>query len=254
MKRSNFDVIVVLLAVAAMLGMVVAGCAPAKPVAPAVPAPAAATPPTPPTPSAPPAAQQAVPPSGGTLPTVNYFSSTADSIPPNAMIILVWSVTGADSVSIDNGIGKVDAQGRLALMPAASTTYTLTAMNPAGSVTGQVAVQISALLASSAHYRPGYKIDHIAQTAVVGSPLTIKLDTQSSDDSQWVVDYYDPTMFSYVSSNFIKQNPLTRGVDGQQQFTFNPLDAGDAKILVSYVNEQTPTKFDSIIYDIRIHR
>jgi hypothetical protein len=166
----------------------------------------------------------------------------------------VWGVSGADSVSIDNGIGKVDAQGRYTLIPAASTTYILTASNAAGSVTAQVAVEVSALLASSQQYRPGYRIDHIAQTAVVGSPLTIKLDTQTSDNSKWVVDYYDPTMFSYVSGNYIAQNPLTRGVDGQQQFTFNPLKAGDTRILVSYVNNQTPTQFSSQIYDIRIHQ
>jgi len=198
------------------------------------------------------AAPQSAAPANLQPPAVNYFSTTSDKLPPNTIIILVWSVSGADAISIDNGIGNVDAEGRLALIPAASTTYILTAINAAGRMTAQVEVEVSDLLASSAHYRPGYKITPTGLTCVVGSPLTISLDTLTSDDSEWVIDYYDKTMFSYVGSNYVSQNPLTRGVDGQQQFTFKPLDAGDTRILVSYVNHRTPTKFDSIIYNIRI--
>jgi hypothetical protein len=47
-------------------------------------------------------------------------------------------------------------------------------------------------------------------------------------------------------------NPLTRGVDGQQQFTFQPLKQGITKIVVSNVNDQAPLQFESIIYDVNI--
>jgi hypothetical protein len=161
-------------------------------------------------------------------------------------------VSGVDSVSIDNGIGKVDAKGRYGLIPAASTTYTLTATNAAGIVTAQAAVEVSEQQATSPHYLPGYSLSHVGMDTVAGSPTTISLDTQTSRGYKWVVDYYDTTMVSYVSSNYISKNPLTRGVDGQQQFTFKPLKPGDTRILVSNVNDLKPTQFNSIIYDIHI--
>jgi len=245
------------LAIVAILGIVAAGCTLANRATPSVPAtpstPAAPTAPTAPTiPSAPPVAQQVTPPTSLILPTINYFSTTSDIVPPNALVILVWSVSGTDSVSIDNGIGKVDAQGRYGLIPAASTTFTLTAINAAGNVTAQVAVEVSEHQATSPHYLPGYSLSHVGMDTVAGSPTTIGLDTQTSRGYKWVVDYYDTTMVSYVGSNYISKNPLTRGVDGQQQFTFKPLKPGDTRILVSNVNDLKPTQFNSIVYDIHI--
>jgi Chagasin family peptidase inhibitor I42 len=239
-----------LLAFLAILGTAAAGCASDIPATPAVPA-AGAKLPGPTTQSSPPPAQQTAPPTGS-LPAVNYFTVTSDSVPANTVIILLWSVSGASSISIDNGIGKVDAHGRYAVIPAASTTYTLTATNASGGVTAQVAVDVSQLTAGSPHYLSGYKLLHIPLETVNGSPTLISLDTQTSRGYKWVVDYYDATMVSYVGANYISKNPLTRGVDGQEQFTFKPLKVGDTRILVSDINDQTPTQFESIIYDVHI--
>jgi hypothetical protein len=257
MKHFNFHAVVISLVIVAMLGMAAVACAPAKPAAPAVPAApstpvAPATPAAPTTPSTTPAAQTITPPAVGPLPTVNHFSSSSDSLPPDSLAILVWSVSGADSVSIDNGVGKVEAHGRCAVLPYATTTFVLTAANAAGSMTAQVTVEVSELRASSSGFHPGYSMARIQQTAVLSSPLTIKQDTVNASGKRWVVDYYDPSMLSYLGSNYIEMNPLTRGVDGQQQFTFQPLKQGITKIVVSNVNEQTPLQFESVIYDVNI--
>ena len=53
---------------------------------------------------------------------------------------LSWSVTGATSVTIDNGIGSVALTGTTVVSPTTDTTYTLTATNSAGSVTESVTV------------------------------------------------------------------------------------------------------------------
>jgi hypothetical protein len=254
MKHFSFHVALVTLAIAAMLGAAAFGCAPAKPAAPAVPATPAvpAMPAVPANPITPPAPQAVTPPTSGPLPTVNYFASSSDSLPPDSMAILVWSVSGADSVSIDNGVGKVEAVGRCAVLPFASTTFVLTAANAAGSVAARVTVEVSELRASSSGFRPGYSMTRSQQAAVLSSPLTIKQDTINASGKRWVVDYYDAAMLTYVGSNYIAMNPLTRGVDGQQQFTFQPLKQGIPKRVVSNVNDQTPLQFDSIIYDINI--
>ena len=260
MKRNNLRLSLVTLTMVAMLVVSTAGCTPAKQAAPAVPAvqqvPAApevtAMPTTPEVPGAPPAGQIAPPPASGTVPAVNYFSSSSDTLPPDSLAILVWSVSGADSISIDQGIGKVDAQGRRAVLPSASTTFVLTAANAAGSVTAQVTVEVSELRASSSGFRPGYSMTRVQQTAALSSPLTIKQDTINASGKRWVVDYYDAAMLAYVGSNYIEMNPLTRGVDGQQQFTFQPQKQGITKIVVSNVNDQTPLQFESVIYDVNI--
>lgn len=247
----------VFLVVVTVLGIAAAGCSPAGPNAPLVPATpsAPATPAAPPaafTPIEPPPAQQAVPLASGTLPNVNFFSASSETVPPDSVVILVWSVSRADSVSISNGIGKVEAQGRYTVIPGASTAFILTATNPAGSVTAQAKVEVTDLQSASPHFRPGYSSTRVQMTAVVGSPLAIKLDTQTSRGYKWVIDYYDQSKLSYVSSKYTESNPLTRGVDGQQQFTFQPFKGGDTKIVVSNINEKDLMQFDSIIYEILI--
>jgi hypothetical protein len=52
---------------------------------------------------------------------------------------LIWSVTGATSVSIDHGVGAVTGNS-IVVTPSATTTYTLTATNAAGSVTATATV------------------------------------------------------------------------------------------------------------------
>jgi hypothetical protein len=57
-------------------------------------------------------------------------------------VVLGWLVTGAQTVSIDNGVGPVSLSGTKSVVPTATTTYTLTAVNPAGSSTATVTVTI----------------------------------------------------------------------------------------------------------------
>lgn len=257
MKYTNLHISLVLLVILALVGLAIAGCAPSKPAAPATPAapstPSAPVPPAaPPAPSTPPAVQPAKPPASGALPAVNYFAiAPSKVIPPGAIIVLVWSVTGADSVSIDNGVGQVEAQGRYSLWPEASTTFTLTATSPAGSVTLQTAVEVSDPAAVSS-YRAGYTVPHVGQAVLVGKPFTLKMDAQPSKGYKWYVDYYDKSILTLVSSEYVAFRLFTRGSDGQQQFTFQPLNTRDTTILISNVNEQKPTESDSIIYDIHI--
>jgi len=73
------------------------------------------------------------PPSG--QPSVGTFSSSPSTINQGGTSTLVWDVTGASSVSIDNGIGQVAISGSRLIQPASSTVYTLSATNSAGTVT-----------------------------------------------------------------------------------------------------------------------
>jgi len=86
----------------------------------------------------------------GTPPSVPIITSfSAD--PPSITIggefsTLSWSVTDATSVTIDHAIGSVALSGTTAVNPTTTTTYTLTAINVAGSVTAQTMVTVSSAL------------------------------------------------------------------------------------------------------------
>jgi hypothetical protein len=66
------------------------------------------------------------------LPVIQ-FTVTPASVAPGATAVLSWNVTNATTVSIDHGIGTVQAAGTLNVSPAAPTIYKLTASNASGS-------------------------------------------------------------------------------------------------------------------------
>src|SRR5262249_55238466 len=78
-------------------------------------------------------------------PVINSFVATPASIFTSQSSTLSWSVTGATSLTIDQSIGDVTGLTSTVVMPAATTTYRLTATNAAGSVTVPVTVVVSAM-------------------------------------------------------------------------------------------------------------
>jgi len=78
---------------------------------------------------------QTVPPVAGTPPVIMEFSNNPSTINAGGSQTLMWNVAGANSVSIDNGIGQVAIAGTRVVMPASSTVYTISATNSSGTVT-----------------------------------------------------------------------------------------------------------------------
>ncbi len=76
-------------------------------------------------------------------PTITSFTANPTSITAGQSTTLSWSVSNASTTSIDNGVGVVTGAS-LVVSPMATTTYTITATNPAGltSTTTTVAVTI----------------------------------------------------------------------------------------------------------------
>lgn len=56
------------------------------------------------------------------------ITADADSIDPGESVQLEWSASNADAVSIDQGIGDVAPEDSCSVTPAATTTYTITAV------------------------------------------------------------------------------------------------------------------------------
>jgi len=76
-------------------------------------------------------------------PVINSFTASPGAISLGASSMLSWSVSGAATASIDQGIGNVTLTGTRVVSPGATTIYILTATNEAGSVTATAQVIVS---------------------------------------------------------------------------------------------------------------
>jgi len=76
-------------------------------------------------------------------PVVNSFDANPGSISLGASSTLSWNVSGATTVSIDQGIGSVALTGTRVVSPSTTMVYTLTATNAGGSITATAQVIVS---------------------------------------------------------------------------------------------------------------
>ncbi|MBI1753819.1 MAG: hypothetical protein HY014_18435 [Acidobacteria bacterium] len=93
------------------------------------------------------------------VPVIASFTASPVAIAPGASSSLSWVVTGATSLSIDPGAPAISgAAGSVTVSPAATTLYTLTAINEGGSATASATVTVT-----------------IPQVAVSISPSSVRL-------------------------------------------------------------------------------
>jgi hypothetical protein len=76
---------------------------------------------------------------------IGAFSSNPATIDSGGTSTLLWNVTGADSVSIDQGIGVVAVAGTREVSPATSTVYTISATNSTGTVTSSAVTMVNSM-------------------------------------------------------------------------------------------------------------
>src|SRR5690242_491955 len=82
----------------------------------------------PPPPPPPPVAPPPAPPPPPAAPTISQFAAEPSSIQRGQSSTLRWQVTGeTTAISINQGVGTVQATGNSRVTPNAATTYTLTA-------------------------------------------------------------------------------------------------------------------------------
>jgi len=75
--------------------------------------------------------------------TINQFQAEPSTITAGASTTLQWTVTGANSVTIDQGIGAVALSGNRVIFPESTTTYTLTASNGNQSTSSTITVNVT---------------------------------------------------------------------------------------------------------------
>ena len=76
-------------------------------------------------------------------PSVLSFTATPANLTEGDAAVLAWQVRGTSAPTIEPGVGAVSgASGSVEVAPAATTTYTLRAVNAAGEATAQVTVTV----------------------------------------------------------------------------------------------------------------
>lgn len=103
--------------------------------------------------------------------TVNPPIVATMSVSPSTLAVgqsatLQWNVTGADSVTIDQGIGEVQAAGSLVVMPYTTTSYTLTATSSCCAVDKTVILTVGSPYPFG--FKPGYAADGYPYTYPYG--------------------------------------------------------------------------------------
>ncbi len=74
---------------------------------------------------------------------VSSFTASPPTITVGQSTILAWSVANATSISIDQGIGTVQATGSRTVTPSATTTYKITATGDGSTATAQLTVTVA---------------------------------------------------------------------------------------------------------------
>lgn len=104
-------------------------------------------------------------PGSASPPKINSFSATPTSLPSGGgSVQLQWDVSGATSLSINQGVGSVTPtdKGSKTVSLTASQTFTLTASNSAGTVSKDVAVTVA--------LAPSISISPTSRAFVAGNP------------------------------------------------------------------------------------
>ncbi|MBL7061433.1 MAG: protease inhibitor I42 family protein [Dehalococcoidia bacterium] len=184
------------------------------------------------------------------MPVINHFESTPNSVMPGGIATLAWDVAGASSVSIGQGVGDVEAQGRKGVIPSGTTKYTLMAVNASGEVSASTNVVVTELATS----QPPAEVvsPHIGLQVGTDRQFTINLDASPSTGFQWELDYYDPSFVDLVGSEYEPYSVPQMGSTGSRHFTFNALKVGDTKIKLSYTHPGEPLNSSSKYYHVHI--
>jgi hypothetical protein len=104
---------------------------------------------------------------GGILPTkpiINSFNADSTAIEEGESVNLSWSVTDADTITLEPGSLPVTLSGSTSVSPTETTTYTLAATNSAGSISASITIIVN-------------------HAAIIEQTMTLPLEPTNGQDS-----------------------------------------------------------------------
>ncbi len=110
----------------------------------------------------------------GTGPPTVTLNATPELIVSGESSTLTWESVHADTVTIAPDIGSVDPTGSITVSPPASTTYTITATGPEGSITAGVTITVTIPA-------PTVTLDAAPTSILTGESATLSWSTRHAD-------------------------------------------------------------------------
>jgi len=115
------------------------------------------------------------------LPVVNSFGADPGNITTGNSTELIWDVSNADFVTVEPGVGMVDAVGSVSISPDTTTEYILTAYNTVGIIHTTTQVLVSE---RSAEGRPDLLITDIAKVETSeGVKIEYAIENRGTNDA-----------------------------------------------------------------------
>ncbi len=108
------------------------------------------------------------PPVTVTPPVISSFSASAATILTGTTVALSWTVTGAATLTLDQGIGSVIGSTSTNVKPVATTTYTLSASSSAGTVTRSATVTLATVNITLDATLSATQVFHFGQADAMG--------------------------------------------------------------------------------------
>ena len=147
-------------------------------------------------------------------PVIDRFTAAPASVASGQSSILTWSVAGADSLSVDPGIGLVNGTS-VQVSPTASTTYTLSAVNSAGTATAVVSVLVAGSVYTlppdrATLWRPGVTYNGGIPTDRTQCGATLS-PNGTQDDGTAIQAAID----ACTANHFVKLGPGTFNITGE---------------------------------------
>jgi hypothetical protein len=154
-------------------------------------------------------------------PSINSFSAIPTAILAGETSALSWDVTGATSLSIDQGVGTVTGTA-VPVTPGATKTYTLTATNSAGTATATATVTVS----TAVKPQTGFSMSASSSSVAAGTGVTITItaiDTSGATSTSFAGTVHLTSTDSQIAAQDVTFGASDHGV---KTATVTPKTAG----------------------------
>lgn len=162
-------------------------------------------------------------------PAVGVFRAEPSKVEQGTATSLSWEVTGADNVTIDHGIGRVEASGSIAVKPSEVTAYNLTAVNSGGTVVSSVIINVVPFVMRAASLPPApAAVPDTASHNIPSGALP-----QLNDDEEYV--FYQGAVMVGADNHYIvlRNNPAAKNPTWADLKAFLKSDQTDRQAYVT---------------------
>jgi uncharacterized protein YkwD len=136
-------------------------------------------------------------------PAISSFSPNPATIAAGQSASLTWNISGATSVSINNGVGDVSDVTSVSVAPTQTTMYTLTASNTAGSVTAATTITVAGTGGGGTTAQASMS-SPVPGSSLTGANVTFQWTTGTGVSQYWL----------YVSKLAVGGNELYNSTEG----------------------------------------